>query len=123
MRKFKKFNASLKRVAAQIGAGNGTQRSRQNGKHQGQLGDVTIIVVDEEYIDRKGNTQKVQRDYHLILANASVRGVCMYGQIQDLSAQRDGLDEAERYPERLDGIRRSGSSLYEDGISSGDVLD
>lgn len=64
---------------------------------KGNLGDVTIIVVDEEYIDRDGTTKKVQRDFHLILAHTSVRGARLYGQIQDLDAQMQGLDEAERY--------------------------
>ncbi|NAW56999.1 MULTISPECIES: major capsid protein [unclassified Vibrio] len=64
---------------------------------KGNLGDVTIVVVDEEYIDRAGVTQKVQRDYHLILAHTAVRGARLYGQIQDQAAQREGFDEAERY--------------------------
>ena len=99
MRKFKKFNDKLEtRRGSKSELETALKDLGKTVSIKGQLGDVTIIVVDEEYIDRKGNTQKVQRDYHLILANASVRGVCMYGQIQDLSAQRDGLDEAERYP-------------------------
>lgn len=98
MRKFKKFNDKLE---TRRGSTSELETSLKDlGKTvsiKGQLGDVTIIVVNEEYTDRAGVTQKVQRDYHLILANASVRGVRLYGQIQDLSAQKEGLDEAERY--------------------------
>ncbi|HDI3289772.1 TPA: major capsid protein [Vibrio cholerae] len=98
MRQFKKFNEKLD---TRRGSRSELETSLKDlGKTvsiKGQLGDVTIIVVNEEYTDRKGVTQKVQRDYHLILANASVRGVRMYGQIQDLSAQKEGLDQAERY--------------------------
>ncbi|WP_165311046.1 major capsid protein [Vibrio ziniensis] len=98
MRSFKKFNDKLE---TRRGSTSELETSLKDlGKTvsvKGQLGDVTIIVVNEEYIDRAGVTQKVQRDYHLILANASIRGARLYGQIQDLSAQKEGVDEAERY--------------------------
>ncbi|WP_417519827.1 major capsid protein [Marinobacter sp.] len=98
MRKFKKFNDKLE---TRRGSTSELETSLKDlGKTvsiKGQLGDVTIIVVNEEYTDRDGATKKVQRDYHLVLANAAVRGARLYGQIQDLSAQREGVDEAERY--------------------------
>lgn len=98
MREFKKFNEKLE---TRRGSNSVLETALKDlGKTvsiKGQLGDVTIVVVNEEYTDRNGNTQKVQRDYHLILANANIRGARMYGQIQDLSAQKEGVDEAERY--------------------------
>lgn len=98
MRKFKKFNDKLEtRRGSNSQLETALKDLGATVSIKGNLGDVTIIVVDEEYIDRDGTTKKVQRDFHLILAHTSVRGARLYGQIQDLSAQKEGFDEAERY--------------------------
>ncbi|GAB6263911.1 major capsid protein [Photobacterium sp. R1] len=64
---------------------------------KGMLGDVTIIVLDEEYIDRDGVTKKVMPENTLVLGHTSARGVRLYGAIQDLNAQNEGVDESDRY--------------------------
>ncbi|HDM8224769.1 TPA: major capsid protein [Vibrio campbellii] len=65
--------------------------------YKGMYGDVAIVVIDEEYIDRDGVTKKVMPENTVVLGHTSARGVCLYGAIQDLEAQQEGLDEAERY--------------------------
>jgi hypothetical protein len=65
--------------------------------HKGTFGDVEIYVVDEEYTARDGSTQKVIPDNTMILGHFGVRGLRLYGAIQDLNAQNEGLDEATRY--------------------------
>ncbi|GAA03225.1 major capsid protein [Photobacterium leiognathi] len=64
---------------------------------KGVLGDVVIVVIDEEFIDRKGKTQKIMPANTLVMGHTGARGACLYGSIQDLNAQQEGLDEAERY--------------------------
>lgn len=64
---------------------------------KGQLGDVDIWVLNEEYTDRDGTTKKQMPDFTFFLGHTAVRGVRLYGAIQDLHAQNEGLDEAERY--------------------------
>ena len=98
MRQFKKFNDVLDTRRGSVSQLETALKDLgKTVSIKGSYGDVTIIVVDEEYTDRKGKTQKVQRDYTLILAHSSLRGARLYGQIQDLAAQNEGLDEAERY--------------------------
>ena len=98
MRKFEKFNDALEtRRGSNSQLETALKDLGATVSVKGNLGDVTIIVVDEEYIDRDGTTKKVQRDFTLILAHTELRGARLYGQIQDLSAQREGFDEAERY--------------------------
>ncbi|OSI59235.1 phage capsid protein, partial [Bradyrhizobium canariense] len=98
MRKFEKFNDALEtRRGSNYQLATALKDLGATVSVKGNLGDVTIIVVDEEYIDRDGTTKKVQRDFTLILAHTELRGARLYGQIQDLSAQREGFDEAERY--------------------------
>lgn len=65
--------------------------------YKGIYGDVSIVVVDEEYIDRDGTIKKNMPDNTVILGHTAARGVSLYGAIQDLNAQNEGLDEAERF--------------------------
>lgn len=64
---------------------------------KGYLGDVEIWVLDSEYTDRDGSTKKYMPLYTVILGHTASRGLRLYGRIQDLHAQNEGLDEAERY--------------------------
>jgi len=98
MRKFKKFNDALEtRRGSKSELETALKDLGSTVSIKGNLGDITIIVVDESYIDRDGQTKKVQRDFTLILAHTELRGARLYGQIQDLSAQREGFDVVERY--------------------------
>ncbi len=65
--------------------------------YKGMYGDVAIVVVSEEYIDRQGVVQKVMPENTVVLGHTQARGVSLYGAIQDLNAQNEGLDEAERF--------------------------
>ncbi len=65
--------------------------------YKGMIGDVAVVVVDEEYVDRAGVTQKVMPANTVILGHTGARGLALYGAIQDLNAQNEGLDQAERY--------------------------
>lgn len=65
--------------------------------YKGIYGDVSIVVVDEEYIDRDGTVKKDMPENTVLLGHTAARGVALYGAIQDLNAQREGLDEAERF--------------------------
>jgi hypothetical protein len=65
--------------------------------YKGQCGDLDIYVLSEEYTDRDGTTKKQMPDYTLILGHTANRGVRLYGAIQDLDAQNEGLDQGERY--------------------------
>ena len=98
LRKFKKFNNKLE---TRRGSKSELETSLKDlGKtvsHKGSLGDVDIVVVDEEFVDRSGVTQKVMPDYTMILGHTSVRGVRLYGCIQDAKAQQEGFTAAERY--------------------------
>ncbi len=65
--------------------------------YKGYVGDVAVVVVAEEYIARDGSTKKVMPDHTVILGHTQARGVALYGAIQDLNAQNEGLDVGERY--------------------------
>ncbi|MDC5718269.1 major capsid protein [Vibrio europaeus] len=64
---------------------------------KGTLGDVEVWVLDSEYTERDGSTQKYMPENTIILGHTASRGLRLYGQIQDLHAQNEGLDEADRY--------------------------
>lgn len=65
--------------------------------YKGVIGDVYVVVVSEEYTDRDGVVKKVMPDNTVILGHTQARGVALYGAIQDLNAQNEGIDEAELF--------------------------
>lgn len=98
---FKKFKAVKDALDTKRGSSSQLETMCKDlGKtvsYKGMIGDVAVVVVSEEYIDRAGVTQKVMPDNTVILGHTSARGIALYGAIQDLNAQNEGLDEAERY--------------------------
>lgn len=98
LRKFKSFDKALEtRRGSQSEIETTLKDLGKAVSYKGHLGDVNIWVLNEEYTDRNGATQKQMPEFTMLLGHTAVRGVRLYGAIQDLNAQNEGLDEAERY--------------------------
>lgn len=98
---FKKFKAVKDSLDTRRGSNSELETACKDlgsaASYKGVYGDVIILVVDEEYIDRDGSTKKVMPENTVILGHTMARGVALYGYIQDLHAQQEGLAEASRY--------------------------
>ena len=98
---FRKFKSVEKALETRRGSNSELETAvkdlNKTVSYKGMLGDLAIVVVDEEYTDRDGTTKKHLPDNILILGNVSSRGLRLYGGIQDLQAVREGMAKAERY--------------------------
>jgi hypothetical protein len=65
--------------------------------YKGMYGDVAIVVYAGQYIE--GDAKKnYLTDMTMILGNTQARGLRTYGCIQDVDAQREGINASARYP-------------------------
>lgn len=98
LRKFKVFKAALETRRGSMSEIETTLKDLGKAvSFKGWLGDVAIWVVNEEYTDRDGSTKKQMPNNTVVLGHTAARGLRLYGAIQDLHAQQEGLDQAERY--------------------------
>jgi hypothetical protein len=98
LRKFKTFKDALETRRGSMSEIETTLKDLGKAvSFKGFLGDVGIWVVNEEYTDRDGSTKKQLPNNVMILGHTAARGLRLYGAIQDLHAQHEGLDQAERY--------------------------
>ncbi|MCL9783657.1 major capsid protein [Vibrio sp. S4M6] len=98
LRKFKNFTEALETRRGSKSEVESTLKDLGKAvSYKGNIGDVDIWVVNEEYTDRDGTTKKQLPDNTMILGHTAARGVRLYGAIQDLNAQNEGVDEADRY--------------------------
>ncbi|WP_054178602.1 major capsid protein [Trabulsiella odontotermitis] len=65
--------------------------------YKGMYGDVAIVVYSGQFIedDQKKNYLP---DLTMVLGNTQARGIRTYGCIQDVDAQREGINASARYP-------------------------
>ncbi|AUU85092.1 MULTISPECIES: major capsid protein [Leclercia] len=65
--------------------------------YKGMYGDVAIVVYAGQYVE--GGVQKnYLPDNTMVLGNTQARGLRTYGCIQDVDAQREGINASARYP-------------------------
>nr|DAW22322.1 MAG TPA: Putative capsid protein [Caudoviricetes sp.] len=65
--------------------------------YKGMYGDVAIVVYAGQYVE--GGAQKnYLPDNTMVLGNTQARGLRTYGCIQDVDAQREGINASARYP-------------------------
>ena len=65
--------------------------------YKGMYGDVAIVVYSGQYIE--DDTKKnYLPDLSMVLGNTQARGLRTYGCIQDVDAQREGINASARYP-------------------------
>lgn len=65
--------------------------------YKGMYGDVAIVVYAGQYVE--GGVQKnYLPDSTMVLGNTQARGLRTYGCIQDVDAQREGINASARYP-------------------------
>lgn len=98
LRRFKKFNDKLETRRGSVSTVETALKDLGAAVSiKGMVGDVILVVVDEEYVARSGNVEKVMPANTVVLAHTLIRGARLYGAIQDLNAQNEGLAEAPRY--------------------------
>ncbi|UYM55663.1 major capsid protein [Leclercia adecarboxylata] len=67
--------------------------------YKGMYGDVAIVVYAGQYVE--GGVQKnYLPDNTMVLGNTQARGLRTYGCIQDVDAQREGINASARYPKK-----------------------
>ena len=65
--------------------------------YKGMYGDVAIVVYAGQYVE--DNVKKSYLpDLTMVLGNTQARGLRTYGCIQDVDAQREGINASTRYP-------------------------
>ncbi|KNC10000.1 head protein [Klebsiella sp. RIT-PI-d] len=65
--------------------------------YKGMYGDVAIVVYSGQYVE-DGVKKNYLPDLSLVLGNTQARGLRTYGCIQDVDAQREGINASARYP-------------------------
>jgi len=65
--------------------------------YKGMYGDVAIVVYAGQYVEG-GVQKKYLQDNTMVLGNTQARGLRTYGCIQDVDAQREGINASARYP-------------------------
>ncbi|BDH46394.1 minor capsid protein E [Salmonella enterica subsp. enterica serovar Choleraesuis] len=65
--------------------------------YKGMYGDVAIVVYSGQFVE--GDAKKSYLpDLTMVLGNTQARGLRTYGCIQDVDAQREGINSSARYP-------------------------